>query len=129
MLLVTSFLNCGAPTKPGHTTCSRSCAGTLGGKSRGWRGGAERPEPANAACPYCRNGRMERVDGFHIARDGRRYKCGVPQQGGQPRPADGAEPGIDVHAVLTAAVERECAPPWVRHPEPWDNVVRRGASA
>lgn len=44
---------------------------------------------------------------------------------GKPEPAAG-----DVDAMLEAAVQRECAPPWVRHPEPWDNVVvRRGVRA
>jgi hypothetical protein len=36
-------------------------------------------------------------------------------------------PAFDVSAILQAAVDRECAPPWVRHPEPWDNVVVRRA--
>lgn len=31
----------------------------------------------------------------------------------------------DVDAFLRAAVRHEVAPPWERHPEPWDNLVLR----
>lgn len=55
-------------------------------------------------------------------------------QAAGPRPPSRApqvrESAADVMAALDAAVAMECAPPWVRHPEPWtDVVVRRGARA
>lgn len=66
---------------------------------------------------------MPLVDGNHVTRDGRRYRCGAPEQA---KPVEyNPDPGVDVSAILQAAVDRECAPPWVRHPEPWDNVVVR----
>lgn len=35
------------------------------------------------------------------------------------------EPFVDWEGILAAKVRQESAPPWERHPVPWDNVSRR----
>lgn len=115
--------NCGVSVPEGRTVCSFHCRAMLGGKA------AKARTVAGDPCPYCASGSMRLVDGKHIAKDGRRYLCGAPR-GGKPRDVDLVEEdSLDVHSALEAAVRRESAPPWVRHPQPWDNVVGRRTDA
>jgi hypothetical protein len=123
--------NCLGPVPEGRLVCSSSCRASLAAKSRHANEAIRAKRRAAGVCPYCRSGNMPRHDdGNHYTSNGRRFPCGAPVRGGQVRTQDLVEePAADVHATLAAAVKRECAPPWVRHPEPWDNVVLRRVHA
>lgn len=86
----------------------------------------------NPACSYCRHQTMPLVDGLHVSARGRKFVCGrtrARRGSGYVRPEECsnlAAPNTD--AVLTDAVRRECLPPWLRHPQPWTDVVVRRAT-
>lgn len=121
----TTCKNCSAPVAAGRVVCSMRCRAELGAKSRHASNAKRDQHLADSDCPYCRSGSMPRhADGFHYTKNRRRYPCATPQRGGQARPQDlVSEATADVHSALEAAVQREIAPPWERHPQPWDNVV------
>ncbi len=121
---------CGSPVPAeGRAVCSTRCRAILGGRARlGYR----RKREDVPDCPHCRSGRMPLVGGVHRTADGRVYQCKprVPNAMEAAAQSEPVEAPIDVHAALQDAVDRETAPPWVRHPVPWDNVVvRRPAAA
>lgn len=123
--------NCSGPVPEGRIVCSSACRASLAAKSRHANAAKRAKHIAEGNCPYCRRGNMPRLeDGHHHTSNGRRFPCGSPRRGGQARTQDLIdEPAADVHAILDAAVQRECAPSWERHPEPWDNIAPRRAHA
>lgn len=51
--------------------------------------------------------------------------CSLPCKRAHALHPNPAEPVWSVDQVLQAAVERECAPPWVRHPQAWTDAGRQ----
>lgn len=101
------------------------------GDSHYTRNGRRYPCLAPTEVGQCRNCGVAMPPGRAVCSTACRAALGGYGRGaaGRRRQPCVETPGA-VAAFLDRAVELECAPPWVRHPEPWtDVVVRRGARA
>lgn len=78
---------------------------------------------------HCRYGHDRRVHGYTDAAGQRRCKlCArevkvrycIRHNGAEPKQRDADLSAAQVMEKLDHAVALECAPPWVRHPQPWE---------